>query len=75
MSDLPEVGKHSMLQYDVDLPGLHRQLHVISDPCSHEYEYNIGSGLWEAALEFLNYLSGNVFRYFIRSYNLLTPLA
>ncbi|CAL8471813.1 g11355 [Coccomyxa elongata] len=58
MSNLSTVGQHQTLQYDIDLPGHHRQLHVISDPCSHEYEYNIGSGLWEAALEFLTFLSG-----------------
>ncbi|BDA47728.1 probable pyridoxal phosphate phosphatase PHOSPHO2 [Coccomyxa sp. Obi] len=58
MSDPSKVIQNQTLQYDIDLPGHHRQLHVISDPCSHEYEYNIGSGLWEAALEFLTYLSG-----------------
>ncbi len=59
MSDLSTVGQHHTLEYDIHLPGHHRQLHVVSDPCSHEYEYNIGSGLWEAALEFLTFLSGS----------------
>ena len=60
----------SMLRYDIDLPVCGRQLHVISDPCSHAFEYSIGSSLWQAAIECLEYFSGlqylNLFMYHSR---------
>lgn len=63
MEQETSIGSRGLLEYDVDVPGLGHQLHVMSDPCSHEYEYNIGSGLWQAAIELLKYLSGKLLRF------------
>lgn len=56
----------SVLEYDINLPGSDRQLHVVSDPCSHAFAYSIGSSLWQAASEFLEFLSGVYFMCEIR---------
>jgi hypothetical protein len=47
-----------LLCYDLEIPRSQHKLHVVSDPCSHHFEYSIGSGLWQASVELLDFLSG-----------------
>jgi hypothetical protein len=58
MASNSSTATSNLLEYDINLPGSQQQLHVISDPSSEAFEYSIGSSLWQAAIECLEFLSG-----------------
>jgi hypothetical protein len=53
-----DVGGLLCYNVDLKLPAEQRSLHVISDPCSKKYRHSIGNGLWQAALELLDFFAG-----------------
>ena len=57
MLDWADDDIRELLLYDLDVPP-DRKLHVISDPCSKAFHHNVGAGLWQAALELLDFTAG-----------------